>query len=116
MINHEERLRGKRNCALFAGAKHYRGGYIRAACIAGHGLKAAVVVSKKVAPKAVDRNKLKRRLRELYRKCRHILPPNIWLMILALPDAAEADYTSLEADLNALFTQIASKNAGNKRS
>lgn len=123
-FDRSERLKGKANFALFARARQYRGGLIRIACVkhttapglgvlsAPPDIKAAFVVSKKVAQRAVKRNKLKRRLRELYKKHRNNLPQNVWLMIIALPEAAKADFVSLEADLNALFKKIASDYAG----
>ena len=105
-----QRLRGKSSFALFAKAKHYYGTLIRAAVVIEEGQKAAFVVSKKNAPLAVDRNRLKRRLRELYRKCRHILPQNCWIMFIALPVAAHADFKALQEDFSKLCRKISSKN------
>ena len=107
-----QRLRGKRAFALFSGAKHYYGALIRAAVVIKDGQKAAFVVSKKIVPLAVDRNRLKRRLRELYRKCRFLLPQNIWIIFIALPVAAHADFTVLQEDFVKLCRKITSKNSG----
>ena len=107
-----QRLRGRSNFALFAKAKHYYGAIIRAAVVIKEGRKAAFVVSKKVSPSAVDRNRLKRRLRELYRKCNNLLPPNSWIMFIALPVAAYADFTALQEDFNILCQKIASRISG----
>lgn len=114
MINRDERLKGRKNFNTFIGAKHYRAERIRIAALKRPGRKAAFVAGKKVSLKAVDRNRVKRRLRELYRKNRHLLPEDIWLMIIALPAAAKADFASLEADINALFNKIASEKPGSK--
>jgi ribonuclease P protein component len=118
MITSETRLKGKSNFALFAHARHFRGTLVRAACVrrpSGSGIKIAFVAGKKVSAKAVDRNKIKRRLRELGRRYHHALPPDIWLMVIALPEAMNASFASLEADFEALFGQIATKNASSRR-
>ncbi|MDR2870001.1 MAG: ribonuclease P protein component [Deferribacteraceae bacterium] len=116
MINSDIRLRGKENFALFARASHYRGSLLRIACVRREGLKVAFVVGKKVSQKAVERNKIKRRLRELFKKHRHLLPQDFWLMLIAMPEARTADFASLEADIDALFKQVAAKKAANNAS
>lgn len=111
-----ERLRGKKSFALFARAGQYRGSLLRVAVVQiEEGRKAAFVVPKKICPRAVDRNKLKRRLRELYKLCRNLLPSDIQIMIIALPDASSAKFEALYADIEKLFKKIASKDAGNIR-
>jgi ribonuclease P protein component len=110
-----QRLRGKHNFALFSRAKHHYGVLIRAAVVIREGQKAAFVVSKKVARSAVKRNRLKRRLRELYRKCSNLLPQNVWIMFIALPVAANANFTSLQKDFDMLCRKITSKNTGSVR-
>jgi ribonuclease P protein component len=117
-----EHLRGRDNFSRFSRARQYRGFYIRVATVTevdgAHvsGRRAAFVVSKKVAHRAVDRNRLKRQLRELYRKCRTLLPQDIWLMFIALPEAiASDDFSKLEEDFIYLSKKIASKETGNLR-
>ena len=117
-----ERLLGRRNFALFAKAKQYRGSFIRVAAVSHidgtlvYDRKVAFVVSKKTASRAVDRNKTKRRLRELYRKWRETLPQDIWLMFIALPEAiADVRFDELEKDFISVCKKIASQNDGNIR-
>ena len=62
-------------------------------------VRVGIVVSKKVG-KAVVRNKVKRRVRELIRKT-HLPPAEV--MIIARPEAAEASFSELARDLFAVL-------------
>ncbi len=53
-----------------------------------------LTVSSKVGP-AVLRNRVRRRLRELFRTQRNLLPKGIDLVLIARPAAAEADFARL---------------------
>ncbi len=57
-------------------------------------VRVGIVVSKKVG-KAVVRNRIKRRIREIVRRS-HLPPAE--LMIVAKPEAAEADFAELTRD------------------
>ena len=59
--------------------------------------QAAVVVSRRVGP-AVMRNKVKRRLREIYRNELSRLKAGIWLVVTAKPGAATATLATLRAE------------------
>lgn len=71
--------------------------------------KAGFTVSKKVSKSAVKRNKLKRRLREIYRQNRNLLPAGISIIIRVLPQAAGADFNEIKNEVLSLFKVIASK-------
>jgi ribonuclease P protein component len=58
-------------------------------------LRVGIVVSKKVG-KAVVRNRIKRRLREILRRL-HL--PGAHLLLVATPEAREADFAALFQDL-----------------
>jgi len=62
-------------------------------------LRAGFVVSKAVGG-AVERNRVKRRLRHLVRARIDTLPPGAMLVVRALPVAAERSYAELGADLD----------------
>lgn len=59
--------------------------------------QAAVVVSRRVGS-AVIRNKVKRRLREIFRHELPRLKPGLWLVITAKPPAATASLATLRAE------------------
>ena len=101
-----ERLRGRHTFALFSKAKHFGASFLRVSAIQGEGRKVAFVAGKKVSKLAVERNTIKRRLRELYRIHRALLPRNIWLMIIAKPEARDAEFTQLDRDLQKAFCAV----------
>ena len=71
--------------------------------------KAGFTVSKKVSKSAVERNKLKRRLREIYMRNKNVLPANVSVIIRVLPQAAGADFNEIKNEVLSLFKVIASK-------
>lgn len=64
------------------------------------------IVSKKVAKKAVVRNKIKRRLREITRKNLLKIRKGLDIIIIALPGAEKENYKVLEEKINKLFKKI----------
>lgn len=68
-----------------------------------------MAVSRKVDPRAVVRNRIKRTIRESFR-CRDALPGGL-LVVTARPVAAAATAGELRADLARLWLQLAALNA-----
>ena len=64
--------------------------------------KAGLTVRKKFYKRAVDRNKIKRRLREIVRLNKYKLPENLWLVIHAEPGILDASWQMLENEFNEL--------------
>ncbi len=68
-------------------------------------VRLAVVVSRRVAKKAVHRNKIKRRLREILRNWIPYLRPGWDIVVIARSQAAQADFHTLKRVLWELLTQ-----------
>ncbi|MGN2247227.1 ribonuclease P protein component [Frateuria sp. GZRR35] len=64
-----------------------------------------LAVSKRVSKRAVDRNRIKRLVRESFRRARHGLPP-IDLVVMAREAAAAATGNDLLAELDALWRRL----------
>lgn len=64
-----------------------------------------LAVSKRVSKRAVDRNRIKRLVRESFRRARHGLPP-IDLVVMAREAAAAAPGNDLLAELDALWRRL----------
>ncbi|RMG31759.1 MAG: ribonuclease P protein component [Gammaproteobacteria bacterium] len=65
-----------------------------------------MAVSRKVSKKAVVRNRLRRRIREVFRLHRGELP-GLDLVVVARPGAAELDYHTLEQRLRGHWRRLA---------
>jgi len=61
------------------------------------------IVSQKVAKKAVVRNKIKRRLREIIRKENEKIKPGWDIVLIALPGIEKEEFTSLKEQINYLI-------------
>jgi ribonuclease P protein component len=66
---------------------------------AGGNSRLGITVTKKIDKLAVVRNRLKRRLRELFRKNRHQVAEGFDLVAIALTGAPELSYAELESEL-----------------
>ena len=74
--------------------------------------KAAFVVSKKIDKRAVVRNKIKRRMREVYKKLlkeNGNFPKWISMIFSAKPDAKELEFSVFERELRSLTAKAEAK-------
>jgi ribonuclease P protein component len=60
-------------------------------------LRVGLITSKRVGS-AVERNKVRRRLREIFRLHQHLLKPDLWIVTIARHPAKLATYQRLESD------------------
>jgi ribonuclease P protein component len=60
-----------------------------------HGFRAGFITSRRIG-NAVQRNRVRRRLREIVRKRQHEFRGQIWFVTIARPTAAHASYRALE--------------------
>lgn len=74
-----------------------------------NGFKLAVIINKKVAPKAVDRNKFKRRIKYIIKKYQQQIAKNQLLVVIATNKVAGAKFQELEQDLLFLLKQLNEK-------
>lgn len=64
-----------------------------------------VTVTRKVGV-AVVRNRIKRWVREAFRRCRTLVPPGIDMVWVAKRNAAETDYATIAKDMQRVCTQL----------
>ena len=70
----------------------------------GHA-RLGLAISKRVSKRAVERNRIKRLLRESFRRVRHLLPP-IDLMVMAREQAAGVAGPQLLSELDELWKKL----------
>ena len=79
--------------------------------------RVGIVTSKRVGP-AVIRNRVRRRLREVFRGMRARLVPGVWIVIVAKSSAAKASLASLAEECSqlarrgAILREVTEPNAG----
>lgn len=61
------------------------------------------VVGKKIAKKSTDRNKIKRRLRDIVRKKLEKIKPGFDVVIIGRPEVIERDYGEIDKVVEKLF-------------
>jgi ribonuclease P protein component len=102
---HEEGLRGKRNFdRVYEDGSVYRTEHIVLFCLreAVEGRRAGFVTSKRLG-KAVRRNRIRRRLREAYRKFRAGLPERVHLVFVARSGVAELEWERLLGEMDSVL-------------
>ncbi|KAA0259015.1 ribonuclease P protein component [Deferribacter autotrophicus] len=103
----DERLRKKKEFDnVFANGRWIKGCFVNVCYTFSKGRKAGFVVSKKISKKAVVRNKVKRRLREIFRLNKYSLPDNVHLVIIAKRGVEKANFSELENDVKQIFQEI----------
>lgn len=75
------------------------------------GPRLGLAISKKQAPLAVDRNRLKRQIRASFREARAQLPPCDFV-VMAKPGAKDRKPADITADLSKLWKRIAQRWSG----
>ncbi|RFT16813.1 MAG: Ribonuclease P protein component [Candidatus Saccharicenans subterraneus] len=105
-----ERIRRKKDfIELYRKGRRLRGRYFHLV-FQPNGLeysRMAVVVSRKIG-KATVRNRLKRLVRELFRRNKNFLPGPLDLIFIAQGDAGERNREELAADFMAVLQKLAS--------
>ncbi len=98
--------------AAFADGRRCASRYFRVSLTTAPGLSArlGLTVSRRVSKRAVERNRIKRCVRESFRHARSALPP-LDLVLAAKPEAATAAGSLLRADLQQLWQRVAALKA-----
>ncbi|MDD3386669.1 MAG: ribonuclease P protein component [Candidatus Pacebacteria bacterium] len=65
--------------------------------------KIGFIVSKKVSKKAVERNKIKRRLRASVRENKEMIKDGMNIIIIALPSIKEVPYSEINNDIKSIL-------------
>ncbi len=65
-----------------------------------------IIISTKISKKAVERNKLKRQIREILRPLNKKLKPGFDLIIIAAPSLLGQDYQSIKIELERIFFKL----------
>lgn len=91
---------------LFTGATTGHGQLVVVKALPAETSRAGIVVSKKTAPLAVDRNRIKRRLRAILRKELPTLSPSCDLVVIAKAPARQADSAALADDFLTAWAMV----------
>ncbi len=102
-LGREYRLRRKKDFQLLQEKGQFvRGHFFHLLVLAGEEKKIGIVVSRKIAPRAVDRNRLRRRLAEIARlSLSHFRPAKI--LILTRKAALAASFSELQNEWQKLL-------------
>ena len=100
------RLSGEEIRKLFGKRMHGTFFSLLVAPIQSEHAKCACVVSKKVSAKAVDRNKVKRRCRNVVAKRISDVSKPLALVFTAKREAKDAEFSKIERDIDVLFSKL----------
>ncbi|MGA1862164.1 ribonuclease P protein component [Deferribacter thermophilus] len=103
----DERLRKQREFEnVFENGRWVNGKYVDICFALDQSRKVGFIVSKKISKKAVIRNKVKRRLREIFRLNKYDLPDTVNLIIVAKKGVEKVSFSDLEDEVRKLFKKI----------
>jgi len=109
MLNKTHRLTQKRHFDKLANqGRSVFGPYVtmRVRTVPEQGPRIAFITSTKVLKLAVDRNRVKRRLRAILRDLLPTVPKNIHLLFVVKPEALKAKHLELVAEIERLLGKI----------
>jgi len=102
----KEIIRGKKSFErVLTNGKRFTKGYLKIFVCSGSERKVGFAISSKVR-KAVVRNRIKRWLREIYRKEKYILKDNAEIIMLIDGFDSKMSYNSLKEDVLNIFRDI----------
>jgi ribonuclease P protein component len=104
----QERIRRRKDflAIYYKGSKSTLGGLAMHALATGHThTRFGLSVGRKFG-RAVERNRIKRRLREIFRLCKHELKPGHDVVITVRREAAGRSYEQLRESVTALLTTL----------
>jgi len=108
MLPKENRLKKEKEFeAVFKGGRTFRGEYVflRYLINGTDKTKVGFVTSKKVSKLATERNKAKRRMREIVRLRKGKIKDGLSIIIIALPRINGAGYGEIEKDISSLLSR-----------
>jgi ribonuclease P protein component len=106
MVASSSRIPRAAFAAFFASGKRYHGPHMTIVVNPSDSLGVSVVVSKKVAKKAVDRNRLRRRAYGVVERYAKVMPTPHALIVQYKPGALTASRHTLALELSSLLAQI----------
>jgi ribonuclease P protein component len=102
-FSREKRIRKRRDfLSLQQNGKKWKTDHFLVVCGASGKDKSrlGVTITRKVHKRAVRRNLLKRRLREIFRKLYHFIQEPVDIVVIAHKEATELDYLEIKREIN----------------